>query len=703
MRATPQKQPHHSMSLDAINWKSIFYAVRSKLWLIALCVILAGGAGAYHVKKAPVIYSARTVIQVEQKEQRVVKLENLNEEDLRFPDLVNTLVQSISSRTVLMRVVEANRLHEDYNFLPKPESGTYSKDHALGALMSCVSVNLRRGTRLIDITVEHTSPDIATTLAQSVVQEFVRHTYEQRSVTARGASQFLAEEAERLKTHLEKAEQRLHGYRQDNNAVSLEERQNIVVEQLKDLNGRLGQAKAERMRTESDLQQVQAHASVPEELLQVPSLATQPAVTISNGAIQEKESELAALRQRYGPKHPRLMTAQADLRSLKDAREALLRNASELIDASYRLALKNEQEFEKALANQEQKALDLNKMSIQYNVLVRDVETDRALYQSLITRMKETDVTKGLEQSPIRVFEPAFSSGVPIRPAKQRIMQASLLGGLLLGLALVFALNALDSTFKTIEQTENALALPVLASIPETQNRASKTGAFAVLEEPQIIEAFRSLRTALALTAFEQERRTLIFTSAAPGEGKSFSATNFAVALAQQGLSTLLIDADLRKPVISRTFFGEERKPGLIECLQQRCKVVDAVHATETRNLKVMPTGALAPDRAELLAGPAFADLLAEAVLQYDRVVIDTAPINPVSDTLLLAPHADAVCLVVRARGTTRSAALRACQALKSIGCKPVGVVLNRQRRQDLPGGYYDYTYGETKSRKVAA
>ncbi|MEA3213366.1 MAG: polysaccharide biosynthesis transport protein [Chthoniobacter sp.] len=703
MRDKPQKQPDRALSLEAINWKNIFYAVRAKLWLVVLCVIAAGGAGALYIRKAPVIYSARTVIQVEQKEQRVVNVQNLNEEDLRFPDLLNTLVQSISSRTVLLRVVEANHLEENYDFLPKPASGSYSKDQALGALISCLSVNLRRGTRLIDITVEHTNPDIATLLAQSVVQEYVRHTYEQRSVTARGASEFLAEEAERLKTHLEKAEQRLHGYRQDNNAVSLEDRQNIVVEQLKDLNGRLGQAKAERMRLETDFAQVQARTGNPAELLQVPSLASQPAVAIANSAIQEKEAELAALRQRYGPKHPRLISALTDLRNFNAARAALLRNSAELVGASFQLALKNEQEFEKALAQQEQKALDLNKMSIQYNVLVRDVETDRVLYQSLVTRMKETDVTKGLEQSPIRVFEPAFSSGSPVRPAKQRIMQTSLLAGLLLGLTLVGASNALDSTFKTVEQTESTLALPVLASIPETQSRSATTRTIEIPEEPQVIEAFRSLRTALALTAFEKERRTLVFTSAGPGEGKSFSATNFAMALAQQGLSTLLIDADLRKPVVSRLFFGEERKPGLIDCLQHRSNVREAVHATELHHLKIMPTGTMSADRAELLAGSGFADLLAEAILQFDRVVIDTAPLNPVSDTLLLAPHVDAVCLVVRAGSTGRGAAVRACRALKAIGCKPVGVVLNRLRRQHLTGGYYEYIYGDHKGGKVAA
>ncbi len=687
------------------DFRAIYYAIRERLWIVVLVMLLIATAAAVYVSKAPLIYAAQAVLMVEQDQAKVVKIDAVTNENLSSVELLNTMLQSIQSRVVLQRVVDHLKLHEDAAFLKGTKLSSTSLEGALGMVKQALRVTLRKGTRLVDVVVEHQDPEVARKVSDGVVAEFLRYRFEQKAANTTIANKFLFDESQRLKEQLQKSEEALQRYKVENNAASLEESQNTVTRALQATSERLNEARAERMRLEGDVARVKEFVGKPKELLLLPSVASHPSVAAINASIAEKEAEIGGITQRYKAKHPKYIAAYAQLASLREQRDQVVVNASNLLGASFRSAQEIEKEFIRALQEQEKRTLELNQKAIPYNALTRELESTRTMYDSVLTRLKETDVTKELDQTPVRVIESAIAFG-PVRPDKKKILISGLLGGLAAGMGLAFGVSLLDTSLKTVDETEQALGLPVLAAVPRIKNagKGDDSGvALAALTDPKgtVAEAFRSLRSSLALLGRQENRKTFLFTSAIPSEGKSFTCSNYAIVSAQLGLSTLLIDADLRRPRLSKIFFGETRRPGLAECLAGQTRLQDAVCSTELENLKVLTAGSTAPNPAELLGTDDFAALLKEALLRYDRIIIDTAPVHAVSDALMLAPHVQTVCLVVRAASTPKAATQRASKALIDIGCKPAGVILNRLPQGHGAGYYYYYSAGEYGSAGV--
>jgi polysaccharide biosynthesis transport protein len=261
------------------------------------------------------------------------------------------------------------------------------------------------------------------------------------------------------------------------------------------------------------------------------------------------------------------------------------------------------------------------------------------------------------------------------------------LGGLILSCGTVFAFDIANTSVRNIGQVEELLQLPVLTSIPRRKRKhLDRTPAVSANPGSLEAEAFRSLRTALTFLGPAKDSKTILFTSANPGEGKTYCSLNCAGALAQLGLRTLLIDADLRRPTLSKALLADPKAPGLTDCLSGRASLLDCCQATSTENLFILGAGKHAHRPAELLASADLAGLLNEAKLHFDRIVLDTAPVNAVSDTQLVAREIELVFLVIWARKTPRNALIRACDHLAWASHSPDAVVLNRVSR-----GSHDY------------
>jgi capsular exopolysaccharide synthesis family protein len=271
----------------------------------------------------------------------------------------------------------------------------------------------------------------------------------------------------------------------------------------------------------------------------------------------------------------------------------------------------------------------------------------------------------------------------------------------MIGIALVWLLFFVDRSIKTVDQIERAVSLPVMAAVTNRKGANAKS-ALDVWKEPHgpVAESFRSLRAMATLLGREEDRRTFLVTSAVPAEGKTFCSSNFALSLALQGYRTLLIDADLRKPRVSAVFFDENRKPGLTEYLVGQANLATAAHNTDVAGLQIMPAGERSPNPAELLTSQNVKNLIEEALKCYDRVVIDTAPVVAVSDTLMIAPHVGTIFLVAQWAKTPVSVIERAVGMLRTVGKAPSGIVLNR-----LPvmsrSYYYYYSPGYYGSKGV--
>ena len=784
----------HYADGQTFDFRRYWHSFVERLWIVAICVLASLFLALGYLARTPKLYQGHTVLEVEFSEPTPISTADsatrMRAEFLGSQEALRTIEQNLTNQTLLSRVVRSEGLAEDggrallgqsivtdksakpaQSADASPAGKTQSAndvtftpvEDALGrAMAGMVRPVIRRGTRLIDLLVIHRDPAMAQRLAEAIGREFIRASIERRASLSEEALRYLLEEEERLKRNLQRSEAAVAEYKAKNpDALQLGggaaatgsqagvgagaggSRGGLVEERLEDLNSKLTGTKADQLRLQGELEQVQQTGNNIDALLAIPSIAGASMVTDARRNVIQMEAGITAYALRYKDKHPRMIAAKAALAEAKEklrqavlAQPAMLRNAIEQSKAT-------ETSLQQALQDQKGVALNLNRTAIGYQELARQAETDRALYESVLRQIKDTNLAKDVKTNAVSVVEHSPLPGSPVSPRPSKTIALGLLAGLALGLAFVFGADALDRSIKTVDQAETTLGLPVFAAVPDTadegavsrirrRSRSIRSSNYrVVVETPEspAAEAFRNLRAALSLLGPEAERKVSLFTSALPSEGKSFTSANYALALAQQGYRVLLIDGDLRRPNMHKIFrfpevsrknnSDEDTPPGVTDCLVGEADIASAareIPAGEFQfvdenialtgnilsatggQLFVLAGGRRAPNPAEILAGPFFGQLIIEAAKLFDRVVIDSAPILAVSDTLLMTPHVQTVCIVIRAAKTPRPAVRRAISLLAKSGIRPAGLVLNRLRRSRGVGYYYYYAshgYGE--------
>ena len=684
-----------------IDFRMLYYTLRERAWMIGLCLLVAGLATTAYLLRAPKIYEGKLILQVEQEEQKILNIQRVQHEDAANVESLKTIEQTLQSRTLFERVLDTNNLATNERFSrPDPDAPRPTREQLVTRLAKMVEVKLRKGSRLIDVNVEHTDPELAARIANSLVSEFLGQNYEYSSSSSDLAFSFLKNEEIRLKTKLEQSERAMQDYKELTKSVSLEDRQNVVVEKLKELNQKVTEAKSIRITSETAYNQAQKLGNNAAALMFLPAVTADPTVADIRVNIGKLESELANLRQRYKEKHPRYIQVASQLSEWKNSLTNAILNIPHGIRSQYENAKAAEVALEAALVEQETAALALNKRSIVYNKLAREVDSDRTLYESVINRLKETTLTKEIKPSKIRVVQQAQVPELPIKPNKIKVILLGLVAGFGGGVLIALFLSSLDRSLKTVDQTEEFLGVPVVSAIPKFTGAPKGKRKLISSDDADSCEAeaFRTLRTALSMLGRKDERRVTLFTSAVPSEGKTFCSVNYAISLAQQGLRTLIIDCDLRRPMVENTLINNNKRGfGLTDYLTGQKDFKTAVHSTETENFFYMPSGTHSPNPAELLAQAGIDGLIDEALLHFDRVIVDSAPVHAVSDTLLVLNRIQTLCLVVKSGYTPRNSVLRAVQMLKEAGAPLAGAILNQiPRSRGGSGYYYDsyYSYG---------
>jgi len=689
-------QPHSTESTietSAIAQK-VFHILLERIRLIALCVAIISGIAAAYCWWAPSLYDAITTVQVNQSANNLLDIQDIQNQDLNKPDLLQTIATNIPNLTVLRRVVKRLELTPDDLYLPKQPPGYYTTDALAGYLYNSVFVILVRNTRLIQVIGESRDPRLAQKISVTVVDEYLAQRAEEEAGVSAGSAAILRKQADQLATKLKESEQALQDYKETHEAVSLETTQNITVEELKALSEKMTHATTDRFKLEADYAQVQRIGERdPAKLLSIESIARSLDVLEQKKKVSEQEAEIANFSKRYGPLHPKLIQAKSQLAESREGLNRAILGAAAALGNTYESAKQAGEKYAEALAAQERDALALNKIAIPYNVLQREVESDKALYDAVLKRMKETDTTKDSRAEEIRVVDLATVPAAPAKPRTKLILALAIVGSLGFGVGLAFLLSMLDSSFKTVDEAEADLGLPAVGALPQA-HLPRRIGSLPVIvgaPESDVAEGIRTLRTSLSLLEEETPHSTILFTSAAPGEGKSFCASNYAASLAQQHQRVLLIDADLRVPLVGKMFGLGNKAQGVSDYVEGRARLRDAVRKTEIDGLFILPAGQLVRNPTELLDKPGFGFLIEEAENEFDRVVVDSAPIHAVSDTLLVARHIPSVCLVVQAGKTPKKAVVRALQKLAEANARPLGFILNRLPRRV---GNYFYRYG---------
>lgn len=690
MSGSHQEKPTQSFGADI---RASLTLIREKLWLIALCVLVFGIAGVAYLTLTPKVYRAQAVIQVTPGERNVLKEDGIDVQELQGEEITKTIEQSLTSPELLLNLIDRNQLNKDPAFLPelkRPVSGGKMAEE----LAKHISAQVRRSTRLIDIKVEDRSPIIAQKITELLVKEFIRNDLRRHMEASEAVYNFFLQQADRLKGKLAKSEEALQAYKEQHQAVVLGEKENIALEKLGELNRMVTEAKGLRLKLESDYARIKKLGNGPPTLLlAIPSIASSPAIVDLQKTITQKEAEVATLTQMYKSGHPIHTAALKQLEELRAGLDRLISKAAEEVTNAYDSATATEKKMEDAVEEQERIALQQGKTSILYNVLRQEAESDRALYESVLTRLKQTDVAKDAAQDEVRVVSHPLLPERPVAPDNKQVLLLSILGGLIAGCGLSLLSTALDASIKTVEDAEGQLGLPALGVIPKWARPKWLTDDLLLLERPgcATAESFRTLRTSLMLLGKNAGRKVFLFTSAAPSEGKSFCAINSAVAFAQQGLRTLLIDADLRSPSIDKIFFDGSPCEGLTDALRHETDLEDAVRKSNINGLFVLCAGSPVGMPAELLGSEVFGEIMQEARAKFDCVIVDSAPVRSVSDTLLLIQHVELTCLVVAAQ-TSSEAAVQAVHKLTKAGAALTGFILNRVARQRLDASY-EYRY----------
>lgn len=692
-------------SSEPFDWRQYLHIIMEKWWIVCLCLLLGAILSIFLISREKTLYGARAVLFIEQQKEQVLndRLRTVRDDEVRSIDMINTIVETLNSYPMATRVAKRLELAKDPAFIAAADWDTNSDGEMtvnaaaakLVAPYGFVVSGYREMTRLIDVVARTTDPDLSTKLANSYADEYLRMLMEQSTESTKAASQFLVEEAERLGNKMRLAEEAMQSFRERERAASLEtmvgEAQgsvDLTSKQIQELESFMRQL-------DTDLAAVSGSGGDSALLLRLPSVSNDPRVATLNSQIEALERELDEMSRRYREGHPAHTSTKNRLELLRSNMSALAVEVVGQLEARRAQAESQLESLRAKRAEEEKRLLETTGKSVEYNRLARNLEADRALYDSVISRLKEVDVTSGLTDQSITIQERAPGAG-PVPSQTLKYLLLGLFGGLAAGVALAFGLNYLDPSLRTVDQVEQRTGLGVVAAVPRIKISPTRGGGGTELptvcdRRGTIAEAFRTMRATLAHIAGRDKNRVFLITSAIPGEGKTFTSTNFAATLAQQDLRTLLIDADLRKPSVSKLLFNENLKPGLSEVLLGQCSTSDAIVPTGVDNLSFLPAGGIAPNPSELLSQGKLADVIKSLKEHYDRIVIDSSPVLAVRDPLLLAPLVDACCLIVRAGHSPSKATTTAVRLLSEAGVPAKGVVLNAVREGS--GAYYSYAY----------
>jgi len=584
--------------------------------------------------------------------------------------------------------------------VPSPQ--TPDEGALTDAFLSRVSVEPVKESRLVDVSFVSADPQFAVRAIDALAEEYVQQNFELRRTSSAKSLEWMGQELTKQKGKVEDSERALAQYREDQNALSLEDRQNIVVARLNQLNDAATRAKMNRVQKESLYNQIKSLGSVSPDT--IPAILQNPYIQSMKTRLSDLERERTTLMERYGEKYPDVIKVNANVEDARRQLQLEISRAADAIRNDYQSALSEERTLAGALEEQKGTAMDLNRKSVSYTVLEREAQSNRQVYEALLQRENELQVTANGRGNNVRLMDHAETPGGPFTPNPRRDLMLAVLAGLALAVGLVLGIDYLDDTVKTPEDVTRKLKMPFLGMVPKIKGDDHPVLSSRVPHE--FGEAFRSLRTSLVFSNGTDSTRVVMVTSAQPLEGKTTTACNMAIALAFGGARVLLIDADMRRPGVHRTL-GLQNGVGLSHLLTGQATPRQAIQKLENPNLWVMTAGLIPPNPSELLASERMKTLVKNAQGgPFDWVVIDTPPVLAVTDAVIISPLASGVAFVVGSEMTRRRLTERALETLMTSKPHILGVVLNRvdlARNKYYYSRYYGYKYKNYYATSTAA
>jgi polysaccharide biosynthesis transport protein len=693
--------------------------LRKHQWLILtflLTVVTVVTIASFKMKP---VYEAAARVEVDREAQNELPFQPTHSYD-EYEDMdayIETQTKILQSETLALQTIKTMDLAQYPEFGGTPPAGTFGQSGSslqrpaiLGAFLGSLSVVRVPNSRLIEVRFAAQNPQLAAQVVNAHLQNYIEQNFRSKYDATTQASNWLSSELEELRIKVEKSDDARLAYERENQIWQINEKQDITTQKLGDLS-----------RAATDAQTEVAQKEALYRMAISGNVDALPAA-LSNAVVQDllrRKSQLdqdyAEAANQYGPNFPKVLRLAAQQKEVDSDLANARKTMVESVEEDYNTARSHLALLQEALDKQKADANDLAEKLVQYNILQHDADSNKQLYDGLLQKLKEAGITAGLRSSNIRVVDPALVPTTPSRPRKSKNILLALLVGLVGGIGLAIFREYLDNTVKSPTDIENLTGLPSLAVVPFLPGLNGHHGKLSriareatghggsgprvellayVQPKSQISEAFRALRTSLLLSQAEHPPQVILVTSALPREGKTTSAVNLAVTLAQLGDRTLVMDADLRKPGIRRALNLTSGKDAGLSSYLAGVSSLDEVTTPHPAisNLAALTTGPVPPSPADLLSSHRMRETIADLRRRFKFIVIDSPPILAATDAVILSSLTDGVLLVVRSGATPKEAFTRSRDLLGAVKSRLLGVLLNAVD-SSAPDYYYSYRY----------
>jgi polysaccharide biosynthesis transport protein len=697
-------QPPHEQHVT--DYLRIFYKRRWTAFTALLVVFLTGAINS--LRTTPV-YEASAPLLIEQQARKVTSIDTaLSQKDYQDFDFLPTELRILQSRALAKRTVQAlgvqaaapapaaestgisaafagaraalsqaikSVVGAPPRIEPPPANETSKEAAAISAFLGGLSVTPLRNTRVVNVAYRSSDPEFAARAVNTLAAEYIKQSIELRLAASQEANEWLGKQLEEQRSKVEQTEGALQQYRESHNAITTEDKQDIVVQRLADLNAAETKAKTDRIDREAEYNRLLALKEDQQALDAFPAIMANPYVQQLKTEIANLQKQQSLLSARYGERHPEMVNATTQLHTAEAKLQTEIGRIVEAVRGDFVTAQARERSLTAALEAQKREALASNRRGIEFGVLEREAISNRQLYENLLQRTKESTVSGGFKNTNIQLIDRAEVPRSPVLPQTSRDLLSAFLMGAAVAVALVFGFERLDNRIKSPEEIKSYLKVPFLGLVPSIKDKGA-TQLLSAGTPPGFSEAIRAIRTAVIFSSPDEKSRSVLVTSTSPHEGKTLVASNLAVALAQAGQRTLVIDGDMRRPRMHEVFeYAQE--PGLSNVLVGDGDLGTAIRPTNIPHLSFMPAGHIPPNPAELLGSKRCDALMNGLAERFDWVIIDAPPVMAVTDAAVLAHQAGGVLFVIGSEMTARTAAATAISQLLTAQGRLIGAVLN--------------------------
>lgn len=683
------------------NLRSYIRVLLKHKWLIVAATTASFVLGLLQVMTAPRLYTATVRLQIDRSVAKIIESGNVMPAEGSDMEFYQTQYQLLQSRSLAERVAALSQFARDLE--PSDKSKLSEADdsreraaRARGAadvVLGGRAVKPVAGSRLVDVSYTDTDPARAQRVANAFGEAFIAANLDKRFQANAYAKSFLEDQLQHLKLRLEEAEKAQLAFAEKEQIVATTDKTSIAETNLAAANAALGGIIAERIRNEQLWRQVQDASGI-----DLPQILSNKGIEDLRARRNQLETEYQEKSETFRPDYPDMVKLKNKIKEIDRQLGFEIKTIKASLKAAFEASLSQENEMKQRVENLRREALDLQKRSIQYNLLKREVDSTRSLYENLLQRYKEVDVAGGAGSNNVFIVDAAQTPGAPSSPNVSKSLMMAMALGLACGVAAAFALEHFDDKIYSPLDAELATGLPLLGVIPMIKDPKEFVAQFAD-QRSALSEAYRSTCTSLQFSTEAGLPKSILITSAAPSEGKSSTAYGVARQFAAIGLKVLLVDADLRRPSLHKKL-DINNDVGLSSYLTRKCEMRFAIRRPEGSDEKVyfLTAGPLPPNPVELLNGPRFVSLINVSGQVFDLIVIDGPPVAGMADTLVLANITDATLFVI-AGGQGRVSSVRnALKRLAQARARPVGMILNKSDARLASYGYgygYGYSYEE--------